>query len=155
MASCLIYFFPTRLSVPQGHMLNGLLCSAQCLNSTSGVMKIEDTTTLPVEHQVQKEYTNKELAFCHSHLFFNCPLEMSPFPFKPYSWLPLKASLPSALKSSQWPHGFWLGWCPLWHHQGPSPGWSSVSRCQGRPEHQGPFPLSSPCGLSNGSCASS
>jgi len=136
-------------------MLSGLLCSTQCLDSSSGVMKIEDRTTLPVEHQVQKEYTSKEMAFCHSHLFFNCPLEMSPFPFKPYSQLPPKASLPSALKSSQWPHGFWLGWGPLWHHQGPSPGWSSVSRCQGRPEHQGPFPLSSPCGLSNGSCASS
>ena len=64
-----------------------LLWSAQYLDLTNGKIKIEDWTTLSVEHQVQKEYTGKEMAFCHSHLFFDCPLEISPFPFKPYSQL--------------------------------------------------------------------
>ena len=65
----------------------GLFCSPQCLDSTNGKIKVKDGLTLPVEHQVQKEYTDKEMAFCHSHLFFECPLEMSAFPFKPYSQL--------------------------------------------------------------------
>ena len=74
-------------------------------------------------------------------------------PLSPTTSWPLQASLASALKSSQWPHGFWLGWGPLWHQQGPSPGWSSVSWCRGRPAHQEPFALGSPCGPSNRSCA--
>ena len=79
-----------------------------------------------------------------------CHFPLSPTP----SWPP-QTSLSSALESSPWPHEFWLGHSPLWHYQGPSPGWSSVSRCQGRPWHQGPISLGSPCGPSNGSCASS
>ena len=74
-------------------------------------------------------------------------------PLSPPTSLPLKASFSSTQKSSQWSHGFWLGWGPLWHQQGPSPGWSSVSRCQGRPAHQEPFPLGSPRGPSNHFCA--
>ena len=73
-------------------------------------------------------------------------------PLSPTTSWPLQASLSSTLKSPQWPHGFWLGQGPLWHQKGSSPGWSSVSRCQGRPAHQEPFPLGSPCGSSNLSC---
>ena len=51
----------------------GLLCSAQSLDSTNGIMKIEDGTTLPVEHQVEKEYTRMEMAFCHSPPLFQLP----------------------------------------------------------------------------------
>ena len=82
-----------------------LLCSAQYLDLTNGKIKIEDWTTLPVEHQVQKEYTGKEMAFCRSHLFFDCPLEMSPFPFKPYSQLTpvsLLVLCPEAITMAIW-----------------------------------------------------
>ena len=51
----------------------GLLCSAQGLDSTDGIMKIEDGTTLLVEHQVEKEYTGIEMAFCHSPPLFQLP----------------------------------------------------------------------------------
>ena len=64
----------------------------QCLDSTNGKIKIEDGPTLSVEHQVQKENTGKEIAFCHS-LFFDCLLEMSPCPFKTYSQLTLASFL--------------------------------------------------------------
>ena len=73
-------------------MPKGLLYLAQCLDSTNpetavllfkllqqaGVMKIEDSTTLPVEHQVQKEYTGKEMAFCHSPPLFRLSTENVP-----------------------------------------------------------------------------
>ena len=83
----------------------------------------ENRTEKPPSQQsirFRKNTLAKRWRFITPHLFFDCSLEMSPFPFKPYSQLPLKASLPSALKSSQWPHGFRLGRGPLWHHQGPS-----------------------------------
>ena len=51
-------------------------------------------------------------------------------PLSPTTSWPLQASLSSVLKSSQWTHGFWWGQGPLWHHHGPRPAWSSVSRCQ-------------------------
>jgi len=55
-----------------------LLCSAPGLDSTKGIMRIEDGSTLPVEHQVQKEYTGKEMAFCHSPPLFRLPEENVP-----------------------------------------------------------------------------
>ena len=69
----LMSFFPFWLSTPQGHKPVGLLCSPQCLDSTKGKLKIEDGSTLPVEHQVQKEYTGKEIASCHSPPLFQLP----------------------------------------------------------------------------------
>ena len=81
------------------------------------------------------------MAFCHPQLFFNYLLEISPSSFKPYCQLAPQASFSSTQKSSQWPQWFWLGRGPLRHQQGPSPGWSSVSRCQGRPAHRSHFLL--------------
>ena len=63
-------------------MPSGLLCSAQGLESTNGIMRIEDGPTHPVEHQVQKEYTGKEMAFCHSPPLFRLPAEKAPISLK-------------------------------------------------------------------------
>ena len=52
----------------------GLLCTAQGLDSTNGIKTIDDGPALPVEHQVQKEYTGKEMAFCHSGTLFRLPV---------------------------------------------------------------------------------
>ena len=65
----------------------GLFCSPQCLDSTNGKIKVKDGLTLPVEHQVQKEYTGKEMAFCHSPPLFQLPARNTAFLFKPYSQL--------------------------------------------------------------------
>ena len=47
------------------------------------------------------------------HLFFNCPLEMSPCPFKPYSRLTPAGLLTLCSEVIPWPHGFWWGRGPL------------------------------------------
>ena len=47
-----------------------LLCSPQCLDSTNAKIKIGDGPALPVEHQAQKAYTGREMAFCHSPPLF-------------------------------------------------------------------------------------
>ena len=68
-ASGLISFFPFGSLIHRGTCL--WVCSAhQCLDSTKRKLKIEDGPTLPVEHQVQKEYTGKEMAFHHSPPLF-------------------------------------------------------------------------------------
>ena len=88
-----------------GAHAHGSALLTQCLDLTNGKINIEDELTLPVEHQVQKEYTGKEMAFCRSHLFFDCPLEMSPFPFKPYSQLTpvsLLVLCPEAITMAIW-----------------------------------------------------
>ena len=41
------------------------------------------------------------------HLFFNCPLEMSPCPFKPYSQLTPAGLLTLCSEVIPWPRGFW------------------------------------------------
>ena len=78
--------------------------------------------------------------------FFHQPLEMLQFPFKPYS----KLNLTGLILCSEvitMAHGFWPGQGPLWHHQRPSPAWSSISTCEGRPAHHEPLHLSSRCSL--------
>ena len=61
-----------------GAHAHGSVLLTHCLDLTNGKIKIEEGTTLPVQHQVQKEYTGKEMAFCHPHpqLFCNCLLEI-------------------------------------------------------------------------------
>ena len=66
------------LSFPLGSLLHRgtcpWVCSAcQCLDSTNGKIKIEDGPTLPVEHQVQREYTGMEMAFCQSSPLYQLP----------------------------------------------------------------------------------
>ena len=63
-------------------MPSGLLCSAQGLDSTNVIMRREDRPTLPVEHQVQKGYTGKEMAFYHSPPLFRLPAENVPISLK-------------------------------------------------------------------------
>lgn len=67
---------------------------------------------------------------------FRCLLEMSPFPFESPTPRSTPYPPPEVITMATWVPA---GRGPLWHHQGPSPGWSSVSRCLGRPEHQGLF----------------
>lgn len=93
------------------------------------------------------------MAFCHSRTVFRLPaINVSHVPLSPTPGWPLQASLSSALKSSQWPHGFLWGGAS-WHHQGPSLAWSSVSRCPEQTSAPGVISLGSPYGPTNGSCA--
>ena len=45
----------------------------QCLDLTNGKIKMKDGPILPVEHQVQKEYTGMEVAFCHPPTLLQLP----------------------------------------------------------------------------------
>ena len=71
-------------------------------------------------------------------LSFYCPLEISPFPFKPYSQA-TPASLyilcPEVITMAR--AGSGSG--PLWHHQPPSPALVPSLRCKGRPTHHEPL----------------
>ena len=147
------------LSLPLGLLLyRGTcpwVCSAQALSIfNKGKNKNERWTHPPSRAPVSgRIHWEGDGNLSLPQLFFNYPLECCHLPLSATTSWPLQASLSSALKSSQWPQGFWLGWGPLWPQQVPSLGWSSVSRGQGRPAYQETFPLSSPCGPSNRSCA--
>lgn len=64
-----------------------LLCFSQHLYSTNGKIKIEPGPTLPVEYQVQKEYTGKEMTFSHFTSLFRLPAGNFATSFTTYSQL--------------------------------------------------------------------
>ena len=102
-----------------------------------------------VVHQVTKSWTwlsHWTTIYLNVTFSTNC-WKCCNFPLSPTPSWPRQASLSSALKSSQWSHGFWPGQGPLQYHQSPSPACSSVSTCRGRPAHHEPLHLSSPCSL--------
>ena len=64
-----------------------LLCFSQHLYSTNGKIKIEPGPTLPVEYQVQKEYTGKEMTFSHFTSLFRLTAGNFATSFTTYSQL--------------------------------------------------------------------